>query len=228
MAKRAVDGTFDIWSEDNTIRFTSNFGDGPAIVTEGYAGWQVISVPKSVGVTVWQGRNPMAIEIPFMIDYFPLDDELDNPGIACENQVTNLERLCGVGGRSQPSICCVDGGGMIPHDYTIYSLHRWVIEQVSWDKDMEIRARTTGRRMRCGGVLTIRQFMTPAELLQRIGPRDRASKPKFYTVKKGDTLEKIAARRDVYGDANKWKKIADANNLRDPRSLRVGKKLRIP
>jgi hypothetical protein len=52
----ADDGRFLIWSEDNRIKFNANFGDGPAIVTEGYAGWQVVSRPKDVGITTWQGR----------------------------------------------------------------------------------------------------------------------------------------------------------------------------
>lgn len=47
-----------------------------------------------------------------------------------------------------------------------------------------------------------------------------------YVVKKGDTLWKIADK--FYGDGNKWKKIADANKIKDPRKLGVGKKLRIP
>jgi hypothetical protein len=224
----ADDGRFLIWSEDNRIKFNANFGDGPAIVTEGYAGWQVVSRPKDVGITTWQGRNPMAIEIPFMLDYLPLwrSSNLDHPGVACENQVTNLEQLCGIGGHSQPSICCVDGGGMIPHDYTTYSKHRWVIEQVSWDRQMEIRSQHSGRRLRCGGQLTIRQYMTASEILQRIASKDRAVKPRYYVVKRGDNLEKIASK--FYGDANKWKKIADVNHMRDHRSLTIGKRIRIP
>lgn len=47
-----------------------------------------------------------------------------------------------------------------------------------------------------------------------------------YTVKKGDTLWKIADK--YYGDGSKWKKIADYNKIKDPRKLSVGKKLRIP
>lgn len=223
-----VDGTFKIWSLDKRIVFESNLGDGPAIVTEGYAGWQIVQRPKEVGLTVWQGRNPIAIEIPFMLDFLPLWETTfkDKPGKKCENQVTNLERLCGIGGHARPSICFVDGGGLIPHDYTIYKGNRWVIEQLTWDKQMEVRSKTYGRRLRCGGVITIRQYLTPSEILQRIGPKDRAVKPRHYRVKTGDTLEKIAAW--AYLDANQWKKIANANHMRDPRSLKAGDKIRIP
>lgn len=53
-------------------------------------------------------------------------------------------------------------------------------------------------------------------------------KLKFYIVKKGDTLQSIAAMKRVYGDASKWRKLADANKIRDPKKLKVGTRLRIP
>lgn len=52
------------------------------------------------------------------------------------------------------------------------------------------------------------------------------SKPRYYVVKKGDTLWELAVR--YYKDGSKWRKIADANGIRDARTIPVGKKLRIP
>jgi nucleoid-associated protein YgaU len=50
-----------------------------------------------------------------------------------------------------------------------------------------------------------------------------------YRVKAGDrSLAEIAARKDIYGDASQWKRIAKANGIRDPRSLKVGRVLKIP
>lgn len=45
-------------------------------------------------------------------------------------------------------------------------------------------------------------------------------------VKKGDTLESIAA--EVYGDSKKWRRIAKANNIRNPRKIKPGVELAIP
>jgi len=52
--------------------------------------------------------------------------------------------------------------------------------------------------------------------------------PKTYIVKKGDTLEKIAA--EMYGDGSKWRRIFKANKemLKSPNKIYAGQKLMIP
>lgn len=47
-----------------------------------------------------------------------------------------------------------------------------------------------------------------------------------YVAMAGDTLQAIAA--SVYDDPAKWRQIADANNLDDPRTLGAGLRLQIP
>ncbi|HZE18850.1 MAG TPA: LysM peptidoglycan-binding domain-containing protein [Candidatus Angelobacter sp.] len=49
-----------------------------------------------------------------------------------------------------------------------------------------------------------------------------------YTVKKGDTLSKIA--REIYGDADEWLKIFEANRdeVEDPDEIQPGQKLKLP
>lgn len=51
---------------------------------------------------------------------------------------------------------------------------------------------------------------------------------RFYTVKSGDTLSKIA--KEMYGDANKYNAIFEANKpmLKDPDRIYPGQNLRIP
>ena len=53
-------------------------------------------------------------------------------------------------------------------------------------------------------------------------------KAKFYTVKSGDTLSKIA--KESYGDANQYNKIFEANRpmLKSPDKIYPGQTLRIP
>jgi len=47
-----------------------------------------------------------------------------------------------------------------------------------------------------------------------------------YTIKKGDTLWKIASAH--YGDGKKWHEIADANPGLSPSALRVGETISLP
>jgi nucleoid-associated protein YgaU len=66
----------------------------------------------------------------------------------------------------------------------------------------------------------------------RVRPRPSGDAPvssmKTYTVKKGDTLSRIA--RDYLGDANEYQLIFDANRdqLSDPGQIKPGQVLRIP
>jgi len=218
--------TFEIASTDDTISFKAFFADGSPMVTDGYGGWEVVARPREIGILQWKGRNPIQIEIPFMIDHW-MDSADNEPGIATEAMILRLENLCGLGGHAQPPICTVDGNGVIPHDETnAPGAHLWVVENVSWDRGMDFRSGDSGRRVRAGGTITIRKYLTAQDILARLGPRSRARSPEKYIVKKGDTLSKIAALK--YKDPNKWKRIADANGIRDSRSLAVGQHIIIP
>jgi nucleoid-associated protein YgaU len=53
-----------------------------------------------------------------------------------------------------------------------------------------------------------------------------ADRTKQWVFKKGDTLQKIAAQE--YGDPNKWRPIAQANNIDNPLTIPVGRALKVP
>jgi len=59
---------------------------------------------------------------------------------------------------------------------------------------------------------------------------EKVPKVKTYVVKAGDTMEKIAARPEVYGDKKKWYKIYKANEgkLKEPNKIFPGQVLNIP
>jgi nucleoid-associated protein YgaU len=63
---------------------------------------------------------------------------------------------------------------------------------------------------------------------EQLGVKEAATPAQFHTVAKGDTLSAIAKK--VYGDANKYRTIFEANKpmLKDPDKIYPGQTLRIP
>ena len=63
---------------------------------------------------------------------------------------------------------------------------------------------------------------------ERQNPPDENPYAQFYTVKKGDSLSRIA--EEFYGDPMLYPRIFEANRdqLSDPDKIRPGQKLRIP
>jgi nucleoid-associated protein YgaU len=59
-------------------------------------------------------------------------------------------------------------------------------------------------------------------------PTPAPAAPRTYTVVAGDSLSKIAKK--LYGDANKWKRIFEANRdtVKNPDLIHPGQVLKIP
>jgi nucleoid-associated protein YgaU len=65
---------------------------------------------------------------------------------------------------------------------------------------------------------------TYSDLHHEIATAGGAEQP--YTIQSGDNLSKIAKR--FYGDANKYREIAQANGIADPDKIRAGQGLNLP
>ena len=66
----------------------------------------------------------------------------------------------------------------------------------------------------------------PVEIQVRESPTASPDFEKSYVVRRGDSLSGIAAV--VYQDASKWREIAVANEIQDPRRLEPGRVLNLP
>jgi nucleoid-associated protein YgaU len=85
---------------------------------------------------------------------------------------------------------------------------------------------SSGKPLRCKADLSLKQWKDDGELpLQN----PTSSTPSLHTVhqlRPGETLDRVAARH--YGDATRWRQIAEANGILDPLQLPKGKQLAIP
>ena len=84
---------------------------------------------------------------------------------------------------------------------------------------------TLGMPLRARLNVTLKEHDTLEDLLgsDQLLSADRT---KQWIFKKGDTLQKIAAQE--YGDPNKWRAIAEANNVDNPLTIPVGRALKVP
>lgn len=101
--------------------------------------------------------------------------------------------------------------------------------------DVEIpsfyKAKPSGRKVGLGDIISeTSKIVKPGTPEALTLPPDRPALFDAYTVQKGDTLWSIAAKPEVYGNANHWRRIFEANRelLKSPDRVRVGMMLKIP
>jgi LysM repeat protein len=80
-----------------------------------------------------------------------------------------------------------------------------------------------GKPLRARVTLSIRKYPSVEEQNK---PTHSPDKTKRILVNQGDSLWRIAARE--YGDATKWRLIADANDIDNPRILKAGSEITVP
>lgn len=85
--------------------------------------------------------------------------------------------------------------------------------------------RPDGAPARATLAVAFKEYRTLREQLER-PRRESADKTKRRVVVGGDSLWALAARE--YGDAREWRRIADANDLDDPRAIQPGDWLALP
>lgn len=204
----------------------------PPIVTAGYGGWSRVARPRKKAITEWVGRDSASITIEFMLDTLDEDD-----GMYVRTQERALEHLAGLDEDDpEPPLVRLSSvpEALIPHNEYHAGHVKWFVDTLTWSADAKISNRV-GNPVRIAGTVVLTQHvadhrlesLTSAAKRRRTSAK-KGSKRKTYTVKTGDTLGKIAARKDVYGDASGWPRIAKANGIRDPKSLKVGQVLKIP
>jgi nucleoid-associated protein YgaU len=180
-------------------------------------GWEVISRPHRVGLTNWAGSDPQRLAVPVVFEGFQNFD-------GQEIRISKLRRMALPAGGDSPPIVSVSGLG-IPH----LGPSRWVIESIDWgDNVIWDNDRDSGSmvRLRQDCVVNLLQYVDEDRVAFSTLQPGSGLWPKHYTWKKGDTLQKVASK--FYHNSKKWKIIAKANNIRDPKGIKPGRILIIP
>ena len=112
-----------------------------------------------------------------------------------------------------PPICQVSWGGFN---------FRGVLEQVTGRFSLFL---SDGTPVRANLTVNFKEYIEVADLV-RVDPLQSSDHRKTRLVRAGDRLPSIAW--EEYQDAGKWRHIADANGIDDPKALVVGARLVIP
>lgn len=188
--------------------------ESPPKFVAGFGGWEVLDRPKRTGATRWAGKAPLAMDVAILFDGFIQSDPV-------EAEITRLMHMAWAPAiNDEPPKVRVSGG--TPGD-----TFTWLVNDLSWG-DNQIWDFYRGSMVRFRQDVVVHLLQSVDVNLAAVARPHVGGKvsPRYYTVKRGDTLQKIAVK--MYGDREKWKVIAKANKIRDPRKIRVGQRLKIP
>lgn len=188
---------------------------GEATVTAGFGGWDTVDRPGRVGVTVWRGGDPLAMDIPVLLDGV-------DAGRTVDKEWTALQLMARPANGSQPPTLKL--AGPVP-----YTTRQWVLDGVDEDEERTIRD-AHGRPRRVAATLHLLQFVEPDVVKPGASEKavSKGVRRRSIRTKKGDTLRKIAKRE--LKSARRWPEIRKLNKgLHDPdRVLPTNTKLWLP
>lgn len=219
-------------------QITMYLGETAPKVIDGYAQWTLVSRKRRKALLEFSGKNPLAVEVPFVIDKWDqwVKDSTDetedrNIGLLVEDQIRTLETLAGRTARGSNEPPKLLWFANAPHDTADHPGMLWVIESLEWGDSVRGGG---GNRIRQWGTLVLREwvgdvFISSAAEIAREKAKDKGlSGGGTYKIRKGDTLKNIA--RQKLGDSRRWAEIWKLNKkkIRDPDKLKVGIEIRIP
>lgn len=202
---------------------------GEAVPTPsgGGGGHESIDLPKRRSVVVWRKAALYVMSVGIVFDDFARQQ-----GVASD--FADLVRMWRpLDEEDAPPTIRVDAtGDAVPLQHLT-----WVVTGLDWG---DAEANGSGNRARQNFTVTLLEY-NPDESIDFPGKKGSASKARrakqrkksgstsrrTVTVKRGDTLSEIADRNKVKGG---WRALGEAQKppIHDPRSIKVGQKLRLP
>lgn len=205
-------------SDTPPLRVLGRHGTNAPKLSGGYGGATEIGRPRDAPLTEYSGRAAMQLTLDLLLD--GLMTETDQSPF-----VRNLDRMMRADDATgKLPVVMVDTELLL----SAWTNAKWLPVSLEW-----------GDAVNAPGGVILRQQVTVTLMEQQTDERlaklsastvararADAEAKKTHVVKKGETLQTIAQKR--LGDKTKWKAIAKLNNIRDPRTLKVGQRLRLP
>lgn len=202
------------------VRLTSDTGEnllclvgpGGAKLTGGVGGTQTVDVPRDTQAVTWSTHPPYGMSLSLALEGFAT-------GATVEADLKTLYRMAraDVGAVRPPSVSL---SGPVPRTDL-----QWLIEDI--DESV-----TDGEVIRRDDDARVRQFVTLTLVqdrdVQLVVPASKApasKKTQTVTFRSGDSLTSIAHTYKVKGGA---KAIQKLNQIRDPKHIKPGTKIRLP
>lgn len=135
-----VEGKITFTSKDPNLSFTCWIDTDGVKVTGGYGGWDIVQRPRRLSLTQWNGRDPIQMDIPILIDGFAKKHSV-------EDECKILEKMAFSGDFDDPPVVNISGAA-IPHNQLDYR-----ILNIQWG-DM-IRRNSDGDRTRQAAVVSV-------------------------------------------------------------------------
>jgi len=205
-------------ADNPSVTVVCRLGAQSASRSGGVGGWEDVDRPGRHAGTEWTSTPAVKLDVPILLDRLatrqPVESEIAALHLLGEPPA-NSER-----GTPPPVVRL---GGMVPHDN-----REWVIEDIAGGDAVWVGM----VRVRWWATVTLTAF-EPLDVIKITRKKKgKRAATRVYVVKRGDSLGSIA--RDEL-DAKTAKAIANGvatlkrlNKLRDPKSIKVGQKLKVP
>lgn len=164
---------------DPSFVLVALLGEEAPTLTGGVGGWSVIARPRDVGMTVWEGIEPVALSLSLMLDGFAA-------GRSQEPALRGLLRVARGDRESPPGVIGIEGIPSLPS-------REWVIEGIDFGDP--IRRVSDMHRTRQPLTLSLREFVRPDYLSRPKSTSKTSSKSTILMAQRGDTAARIAKRR---------------------------------
>lgn len=181
--------------------------------TEGGANWRTETRPKRKPLTIYDGQVPRKLTLAILFDRFNVDGNVERDIALVEALTTPIST-----GGDPPH---VKVSGPVPHSDLIY-----VVTGLEWGA---ADYNSHNQRSRQAVTITLTEYVAGDQVTSRTPTTKKAPvRPGTVTARKGDTLEKIAAR--VLHKAARWREIQRLNpTIKNPRAvLRAGQTIKVP